>query len=325
MLGRSRGVEREDGAAAARGVRAEDRAGRAHLDVEALARDGARVGVEDDGDLVARRVLELLHHQLTPPRGRRPMHLAERLAPLVLPHRVQVEAGGPPQHEPPAVLGVRAALGEQPVERDQPRVDDERAAGGELHLRACEPERVLDRRARLLDRVTAAGHSLEHVRATVEAAVAPELRMAQAESREPFGDHDRRRGHARLRTRLERHPDVVALEHGTGARPPAELDRPRREPHPGSGPERGEHKARRSRVERLRAEEPGDDVRERPQHQGQPPPAVTVHHQTGTGVCSIASPTISSAVRPAERASGARISRCASTGLAIAFTSSGST
>ena len=93
------------------------------------------VRVEDDRDLVARRVLELLHHQLAPPRGRRPVHLPERLAPLVLAHRVQVEARRAPEQQPPAVLGVRAALGEQPVERDEARVDDERAAGGELHLR----------------------------------------------------------------------------------------------------------------------------------------------------------------------------------------------
>ena len=51
----------------------------------------------------------------------------------------------------------------------------------------------------------------------------------------------------------------------------------------------------------------------------------TTGSYTGTGVWSTASWTISAGVRPADRASGARMSRCASTGTATAFTSSGRT
>ena len=97
-------------------MRVQDRAGGAHGDLEALARAAPRVAVEQDRDLVARRVLELLHHQPSAPRGRAPVHLAERLALDVLAHAVQLEPGRPPQQQAPPVLRVRAALGEQPVE-----------------------------------------------------------------------------------------------------------------------------------------------------------------------------------------------------------------
>ena len=56
--------------------------------------DEARVGIEQDEHLVARRILEVLDHQLTALRGRRPVDAPQRLALLVLAHAVQVEALG---------------------------------------------------------------------------------------------------------------------------------------------------------------------------------------------------------------------------------------
>ncbi len=112
----NRRVDGEHRPPGVRRVRAQDRAGGAHLDVEAVLDHGARVRVENDRDLVARRVLELLHHQLAAARRRLPVHLPERLPLLVLAHRVEVEARRATQQQPPAVLGVGAALGEEPVE-----------------------------------------------------------------------------------------------------------------------------------------------------------------------------------------------------------------
>ena len=181
-----------------RGVRAQNRARGAHLDVEAFAADGARVSVEQDRDLVARGILELLDHQLAAPRGRPPVHLPQRLSLLVLAHRVEVEAGRAAQQQPPPVLRVRAALREEPVERDEPRVDEQGAARGQVDLGAREPERILDRRPRLLDGVPPPRHPLEHVGAAVHRAGTPQRGLSLAEPGELLGDDDRRRRHARL-------------------------------------------------------------------------------------------------------------------------------
>src|SRR5215204_5678033 len=85
-------------------VRPHERPGGAHLGVEARGarRAGAVAGlcVEHDDDLVSRRVLELLDHQLVSARGRGPVHAAERLAALVLAHAVQLESGGAPEEDP---------------------------------------------------------------------------------------------------------------------------------------------------------------------------------------------------------------------------------
>ena len=203
-------------------MRTKDRTGRAHLLVEAVPRNRGRLRVEDDGDLVARGVLELLHHQLAAACGRPPVHFSQRLALLVLAHRVQVEARRPPQQQPPSVLRVRAALGEEPVERDEPRIDEQGAAGGEIDLRVRQPEGVVDHRLRLLDHVAPSRHPLEHVRAPVGAEGSLERRVPLAELRNPLRHRDRGQRHARLRPRLERHPDVLALEEMAAARAPAE-------------------------------------------------------------------------------------------------------
>ena len=39
--------------------------------------DRARLRVQDDGDLVTRRIFELLHHQLAPPGSCPPVHLSQ--------------------------------------------------------------------------------------------------------------------------------------------------------------------------------------------------------------------------------------------------------
>src|SRR5204863_8619746 len=83
----------------------------------------------------------------------------------------------------------------------------------------------------------------------------------------------------------------------------------------------GQDQADRDDVQRSRPERPARDVGQDAQRKRR----TTASGHTGTGVFSIASRMSASAERPAERASGETMSRCASTGSAIAFTSSGET
>ena len=85
----------------------------AYGDLEALAGTDLRVAVEQDGDLVARRILELSHHQPPAPRRRAPVHLPERFALGVLANAVQLVAGRSPEQQTASVLCMRAALREQ--------------------------------------------------------------------------------------------------------------------------------------------------------------------------------------------------------------------
>src|SRR5213078_4821923 len=115
--------------------------------------------------------------------------------------------------------------------------------------------------------------------------------------------------------------DVVALEPLVGADLPVQTHRATREPNPQPGESNREQQPQRDRIERLRAERPRGGVGQ--QTEGEQRAAAPGH--TGTGVCSSASRTSSPGDTPAEHASGASISRCASTGSATVFTSSGST
>jgi len=88
----------------------------------------------------------------------------------------------------------------------------------------------------------------------------PQGRLSLTETGDPLGDDDRRRRHARLRFRFQRHPDVLAFEQGSFPRAAAQLDRRRGGAHPGPGCERREHQPGSGRVERFRAEKPRDRV-----------------------------------------------------------------
>ena len=54
------------------------------------------------------------------------MDAAQRFPLLVVADAVEVEADGPPQQKPPAMLGTGAAVEEEPLELDEARIDDER-------------------------------------------------------------------------------------------------------------------------------------------------------------------------------------------------------
>ena len=138
-------------------------------------------GVEHDGDVLARRVLELFHHEPAAARRRAPVHLAQGVALDVVAHAVQVESGRPLEEESPAAAGARARLGEEPFEVHEARVDDERRALAERQLAALEAERILDDGRGPLDAVAAARHGGQDVAGPEAAAFAPELDAALAE------------------------------------------------------------------------------------------------------------------------------------------------
>src|SRR5207237_9796358 len=119
---------------------------------------------------------------------------------------------------------------------------------------------------------------------------------------------------------VEVDPEIVALEVLAAAEVAPEPHRLAREPDPDRGDRDREQESGRDRVERPRPEGPRGDVGGGAEAEREP---AAVGH-TGTGGLSSASRTTSPAVSPPERASGARISRCASTGRATALTSSGS-
>ena len=108
------------------------------------------------------------------------MHLAQRLAVLVLAHAVQLEAARPAEQQPAAVEEVGARLGEDAVELDETRVDENRPAGSELDLGALETERILDHRARLRVRVPAARERAQDVARPQPVTVTVERRLPLA-------------------------------------------------------------------------------------------------------------------------------------------------
>src|SRR5207248_9151913 len=121
----------------------------------------------------AGRVLGLLHPLLPSPGRRAPVHLAQGLPLRVLADGMEVEAAGPAEQQPLAVGRLRARVGEDAVEVDEPRVDEERTARAEIHLRALEAEGILEHRTREPVRVAAARDGLEVVVRVEAAAVRP--------------------------------------------------------------------------------------------------------------------------------------------------------
>ena len=142
-------------------MRPHERPGGAHLRVEARGarRAGAvaGLGVEHDDDLVPRRVLELLDHQLVSARGGGPVHAAERLAALVLAHAVELEAGRAAEQDSSGPVRPKAALAEEDVEAGQARIDDQRRGVAERLDPLRKAERILDDGAGPGESVSAAG------------------------------------------------------------------------------------------------------------------------------------------------------------------------
>ena len=200
---RLRGCERAHGAVEVRRRRAHGNDGaRAHLSRRAWRRARARrapaasdpatrtaasklesggsptawrgIAVEDDDDTVVGRVLELLHHELAAARARRPVHTAQRLALLVLAHRVEVEAGGATQEYPASVPGGPTGIREEAVERGKTRSHDERRGIAQHAGRnGDEAEEIADDDPRIGELVDAAWQRSQRDSALRQAAVVP--------------------------------------------------------------------------------------------------------------------------------------------------------
>src|SRR5579864_2524640 len=280
------GIDDQRAPATTAEMRLQDRACGAHSDLEALTRTGAGIAVEQDRDLVARRILELLHHQAAPARGRAPVHHAERLALRVLADAVQLVPGRAPQQQPPPVLRVRAALREEALQLDEPRIDDERLRLALLERRTREPERVLDREAYRVERVAASRNGAQVVAAGESVpADAAQLDAQLGEAPGPLmGDERRRRDRARRR-QLEVDMDVVALDDVARRAVPADDRRPGRQADPADADRDCEQEPGRRGIERTRAEHPGREVDDEAEGENR---AAALRH-TGTGVLSSAS------------------------------------
>ena len=290
-------------------------------------RDPRALRVEQDGRLVARRVLELLDHQLPALRGRGPVHPPQRLALCVLAHAVEVEAARPPHEQPPS-LELRA----RPTPRRAGRA--RRAAGrrgSRSPLGSATAARSSPNGSSTTRRVPSTGSGHVEAPGAVPAAKlaarpAGATASTLAEAADPLGEHDRpgrqaaveRRARASAARRRPRRARAARTRAGAASgagqpHPDAPRARPRARarPRPGRAPaSRGAHAARRRTTPSASTERP-----RRGQHRGSRP---------GRASARRTSRTTSSASTPDERASGARISRCASTAAATAFTSSGS-
>src|SRR5512133_1609011 len=249
-------VDEQDGTTSASSLCEQKRAGGTNLDVEALADDRACLTVEQDGDLIARRVLELLDHQLATLRGRAPVHLAQRLALLVVADAMQIEATRAAQQQASSVLSVGSALREEAVELDQAWVDEQGPGSGERDLGPLEPECVLEHCADVEEEVAPAAHSWERVTPVPRV----ERRPALAESGHVLDEHERRRRQVCTVLEPELDVDVVAFEPLPGLDLAVEPHGPLREPDPEPREQRGEQESKGDRVERLRAKRARDDV-----------------------------------------------------------------
>ena len=74
------------------------------------------------------------------------MDAPQGLALLVVADAVQLESARRPQQEPTAVVRAGAAVEEEPLELDEPRIDDERLLLLDRERRLGEAERVGDRK-----------------------------------------------------------------------------------------------------------------------------------------------------------------------------------
>src|SRR5436190_1556128 len=245
--------------------------------------------------------------------------MAQRLALLVLADAVKVVARRPAEQQSPPVERVRAALREEPVEPDEPRVDEQRSRRLDRHDDPLQPERIREDETAVREHVPTARNLVEDIRdrepARAPAQDVPLLAEA-ADALHELCDRDRERPAGLDRDR-ELH--VVALDVLALTEVAMDAKAPVGEVHPDPGQPCGEQEARSDGIEGLRSERPGGEVDDWAEHED----GAAAPGHTGTGVFSSASCTIVSPLIPLERASGATINRCASTGTATALMSSG--
>ena len=162
------------------------------------------------------------------------------------------------------------ALGEDAVQIDEPRVDEQRALAGNRLLDALEPEGVVEHDPDVRKRVAAARQPVEEVARPELAAVSFEEGRTLAEPTDLLDEQHRARRQRALRLELELDEDVRAFDVVAVTRAPFEPHRPpqRAGPHPGERD--GEREADRDRIEDARAERPSGDIDDSREEQQQP-------------------------------------------------------
>ncbi len=325
----------------------------------------APVAVEDHDDAVVGRVLELLHHQLAAPRARRPVDAPKRLALLVLTDGVEVEPCGAPEQDAPAVADRAPTVAEQPVECRKPRTDDDRASlGGDPRGDRQEAEEVTQDDAGLGKRVDAAWQPAELDPPRSRPSVSRETTRARAEASDRHLDRHRPERHTRAAPDVEVELNAIAFCRRIRLDDTADDDRAVDEPRPEPCERARQEEADPDNAEHARTRRDGGDQRHYPERQTasleahRPDPAderggvwgtgrfprfsgrrghageTLVSPATaspgraghlGTGASASARSTASSPRIPDARASGARMTRCARTAVATAWTSSGTT
>src|SRR6185312_6589105 len=234
---------------------------------------------------------------------------------------VEVVAGRAVRHRATAVSAGSAAVGEQPLELVDARVDEHLVGPVEGDAGLGEPERVGDQELGAVHPVAAAGSVRDLVAAAQDAAAAAELRLDDAAA-EPV-DHDRPARDRPTRAGAHLEPDVDALALGQleVARAAAKQHWPVERLHPDEGDQRRDREPDRDGEHDRRPEPPRHQV----EPGGEEEEATAAGRHTGMAVRSSASRMESAASIPAVRASGARMTRCDSTSSATAFTSPGVT
>ncbi len=290
---------------------------------------GRGASVQDDGELIAGRVVQLLDHETTAVGRRGPVHPAQRLARLVLAHAMQLvtAAAQPVTGEGDVAVAVEHRLGEL-ERRGEHR--QRRAAARDVDP-PRKAERVLTHELRGSELEEAALERAELVGPAQDAQAAGRVRPQRTDG-PPAGLTERRAPAARALQRPQLHEHSHTLTRVGKRRERAQRDvRAACQAHPGAREQRGRHERATEQRDLLRAEQPREDQRSqaRPeQHaparaQRRPPglPArARVHSGTGTRASSSSTTEATSAGAPA-----AGSSRCASASRASSLTSSGST
>ena len=217
LVRRARAVDEQGSAPPAARMGLEDGAGGAHGELEArvgrLADDHARVGVQEHGGLVARRVLELLDHQLPALGGGRPVDATQRLPLLVLAGRCAGRSPNGRRMRSRRPSGVRAPDSENRRSSSTRRGYTRIAAPvGSATRHALEAEGILDDDLGLLHGVAAARHAAQRVAAAEPPVPAYERGFALAEPRDALPQDERARGDRALLVELDLDGDVVAGE-----------------------------------------------------------------------------------------------------------------
>ena len=271
---------------------------RAHGRVEARLADrpGHAFGilVEDDREVVAWRIVELLHHQPATPGGARPVHRPKRLAGRVVADSVDLEAGRAPEPRSGCSGITRTVRREDGREGRDAGPDQNVGRLVDLLLDARKPERVGEHDIEGSSRWRPRGRSENDDDGA--RAVHPHRLLERAEA---LAQEDRAAEQAPAVPRPDLDREIVSLDSLAGQQLSLEVDRALGRACPEAGEHAGGDEPEADDDERGRAERPRCDEGSEPESDraGAPP------SHTGTGVPSSASRTTSSGPSPAERAS----------------------